>query len=350
MRLSRFFLWAFVVGLVLFVVSIPLAYFLMPAGGMFFGPLELVVSLGVLILCWLLTCFICASVHDRGVAPHLMRSGIVMASIGTFGWIAWFAVQMFGMMMLSFEGRLLEWAMVLVWPTVWGGWCALIGILLLIRPRAPWWARLRAVTIILLTLLALWIGLSVLLERDYYTGENFATVWFAGHLGLVAMNVFMSYQFAALLGLVAVAGFLLPLPRGERAARIARFGLVLISALAVLTLVITLMIPQVASSTQLREMLAGYSRYEWYGAYAATPTMFEMIMYPLGAMLGLLTGILFLASIGSAVLLKLSGRAILDQERLTYDLTCPRCATEERALTGEHLCSSCGLRIRLDLT
>jgi len=344
MRLSRFFLRAFVAGLILFIISIPAVYLLAPAGGFFFGPLLLVVPIGTLVLTWLLACFICASVHDRGLAPHLMRSGIVMATIAALGWIALIGAEIAGFR-LFLTDRMLTWPMVLIWPTLWGGCCAIIGIMILIRPRAAWWMRLRTVTTTMIVVLAMLIGLTVLLETDYYTGHNLLTVWFAGHVAAVATNVLMSVQCAALLALLAIVLFLSHRPRDARAARVITCTAVLVGAAAVVIAASAPFFELGLDGQHVRDLLVSSD-----GEYGSPPTAFDMVLPILTVVLGTVAAIAFLATIGVALLFKVSGTPMLDDRSIVYDVICPRCAAAERAFTGEHLCSACGLRIRLDLT
>ena len=161
MRLSRVFLWAMAATITL-TVGVPIVSLWPPVAMP--SPMELV-ALGIVILIYIVIGLSCAVALEKGRAPWLMRSGII---VGLLAWIGWFASA-------RWQGPSMIWQKVLCWPTTWAFLMMVVAWLLLPRATVRWWVLLRRITFVLLGILAVHICVAVACypEYEYSSASDF---------------------------------------------------------------------------------------------------------------------------------------------------------------------------------
>jgi len=345
MRLTRFYLWASIVTAGLLAVITAALLLMAMAGG--FGPGEWAIIAALFVLAAFLYSIAglgCAIPHDRGRHPRLMRSGMVMGALAAAGW----CITPF----LWSSSDLFDWPRALAWPTVWTGCIVLLGMLSLIRARATWWARLRRTTLVGIFVLGAYIALGVTLA-PMYAYEGFGQ----GDLLIVLVVALGSYPLAALCAIAVVAVFMLP--RQERTS--ALVGRVAVLALLAGGAVAFVIMAVVRQSSTFEDRLTPhtydvpvYSFYYGSDAISIIPGLerweYEELVGRVGVLIGIAAASMFVVTVISAFFQPPAPpEDAPDSERLPYWLTCPRCGVEQDARTGAHLCSSCGLRVVIEV-
>ncbi len=154
MRWSRLYLWTIlatvVAAIALFFIQISSMVYRARSGELFVS-LTLAFGFAVIGLA-------CAAACENGKAPMLMRSGMIGGVVALAGWIATIFVPDLQVSMTPLR--------LFVWPTAWAWLMALVGMLLLLRMHSGWRRGLRCLTIVMLSVLALYIAGAFLLYPD----------------------------------------------------------------------------------------------------------------------------------------------------------------------------------------
>jgi hypothetical protein len=146
MRLSRLYLWtiaATIIAAVALMLNELLGAMYLPSAWPIVGILSIVLGYSVVALG-------CAAAYENGKAPRLMRSGMIIGLIALATALA-----------IAFTPDLRQTFAPIrffVWLTIWPCLMSVSGLLLLLPMHSGWRWRLRASTLIALTVLALFIG------------------------------------------------------------------------------------------------------------------------------------------------------------------------------------------------
>ncbi len=141
-------LWALVAAVVLTGLAYAVVSYV-PALSWAVGEPTKIIAGGIYTVIYLAVAIVCAACGENGRAPRLMRSGLI---IGAGGLVAIIVA------MVPESDAL---AKVAIWPVMWASLMAVIGLLLLPRPRPGWWKGARRGSIVLVAALAAAVCLTV---------------------------------------------------------------------------------------------------------------------------------------------------------------------------------------------
>ncbi len=123
-------LWALVAAVALTGLAYAVVSYV-PALSWAVGEPTKILAGGIFTVIYLAVAIVCAACGENGRAPRLMRSGLI---IGAGGLVAIIVA------MVPESDAL---AKVAIWPVMWASLMAVIGLLLLPRPRPGWWKGAR---------------------------------------------------------------------------------------------------------------------------------------------------------------------------------------------------------------
>ncbi len=141
MSLNRILLWAMVATVVVSGLCYAVFTYVPPLARLVNEPAMILLG-GLFMLVYLTAALVCAVGAQRGRAPRLMRSGIIVGGAG---------LLMLYAAMISESDLLLR---IALGPVLWAGLMGVIGLLLLPRWRPGWWTWARWAAIELSSLLA----------------------------------------------------------------------------------------------------------------------------------------------------------------------------------------------------
>lgn len=186
----------FILALVTAIIALGVLFILAALGGFRSSSGELLVSAVAMAIPFLAMCVCCAIALEQHKLKWWMRSGIYAAGMAFFGWVIylWYFE--------SYSGVEYPLEKIIIWPSVWAGTMALLGLLALPKPPRKWWRSLRNSTFLFVCLLAAYVALAMTLYPRYSASNDYNMVLYMQRYEFEKLV----FNMGSVLGLIAITG------------------------------------------------------------------------------------------------------------------------------------------------